>query len=241
MIARKLQCSKFAVQRFLRKNGLTPPADIIEQFRIKAMTGRTSFTKAEDKKIKEEYLLKSVKSLAAEMDRSYMGIMGRIKSLKLELPQSLRDERKQKYMFRKGQVPMTKGKTWNEFMPEESQEKSRKTQFKPGNIPSNHRELGSMRITKDGYMEIKVAEPNVWEAYHRLMWEETFGPIPEGGVVRFVTSDRMNVHPFNLELITRGQHMQKNTIHNYGPEIAKAVQMVGALNRQINKLQNEKY
>ncbi len=31
--------------------------------------------------------------------------------------------------------------------------------FAKGNVPPNHRPVGSERISKDGYIEVKVAEP----------------------------------------------------------------------------------
>lgn len=241
-IGKMLKRSKYAIQRFLRQNNLQPSKEIIEQFRIKGMTGRTSFTTAEDEKITAEYLTKPVKTLAEEMNRSYTGIMGRLKALNLELPLELRQTRKQIGMYHKGQLPINKGKKWNEYMSKEGQENSRKTQFKKGQKSNNKRPLGSIRVNVYGYMEIKTAEPNKWELYHRLMWEETFGPIPKGGIVRFVTKDKMNVHPFNLEMISTKQNMRLNTIHNMPKPLARITQLRGVITRQINKrLKNLKH
>lgn len=149
-----------------------------------------------------------------------------------------------KGFFHKGQEPPNKGRKWSEYMSKEGMRNSRLTTFKKGTIPPNHKPVGSTRISKDGFIEIKIQEPNVWEHYHRLMWEETFGPIPKGYNVAFVTSDKKNVSPWNLMLETRAQNMKRNSYHNYGPEIARAIQLRGALNRQINKhvkrLTNEK-
>lgn len=136
-----------------------------------------------------------------------------------------------KSRFEKGTEPPNKGKR----MPKELYEKVKHTMFKKGNTPVNHRPVGSERITKDGYREIKIAEPNRWEALHRVMWEETFGPVPKGIIVQFVTKDKMNVHLWNLELKSRAENMKQNSYQNYGPEIAKTIQLMGALTRQINK------
>ena len=70
--------------------------------------------------------------------------------------------------FQKGQVPMNKGKK----MPPEVYEKAKATMFKSGNIPHNHRAVGSERVNVDGYVEVKIAEPNKWKLKQRLVYEE---------------------------------------------------------------------
>ena len=62
--------------------------------------------------------------------------------------------------FEKGNVPATKGRPWSEWMPPESAECARRTQFKPGQLNGiskelDHGRLGE-RVTKDGYREIRV-------------------------------------------------------------------------------------
>ena len=61
--------------------------------------------------------------------------------------------------FEKGCIPPNKGKK----LSPEQYEKCKATMFKKGNIPQNHRPVGSERVAKDGYMQIKVAEPNKWQ------------------------------------------------------------------------------
>lgn len=165
------------------------------------------------------------------LGRSESGARQRMKVLGIVVPPEIIQKFKESSRYKKGRTPENKGVK----MPKHVYEKVKRTMFQKGSIPAGHRPLGSLRVTVDGYQEIKTAEPNKWEAYHRVMWEETFGPIPKGGVVRFVTKDKLNVHPFNLELIDRKQNMKLNSYHNYGPEIAKSIQLLGALTRQINK------
>ena len=62
--------------------------------------------------------------------------------------------------FEKGNVPANKGRPWSEWMPPESAECARRTQFKPGQLNGiskelDHGRLGE-RVTKDGYREIRV-------------------------------------------------------------------------------------
>ena len=101
--------------------------------------------------------------------------------------------------FPKGHVPQNKGKK----MPPDVYEKCKGTMFKKGNIPPNHRPVGSERLSKDGYIEIKIAEPNKWQLKHRYIWEQVNGEIPAGHIVVFRDNDRTNVVMSNLMLITR--------------------------------------
>lgn len=74
--------------------------------------------------------------------------------------------------FKKGNIPHNKGKRQNDYMSIESIEKTKATRFKKGNIPANHRDVGSERINKDGYIEIKIKEPNKWQLKHRYFYEK---------------------------------------------------------------------
>lgn len=79
------------------------------------------------------------------------------------------------------------------------------TEFKPGNIPVNHRPIGSERVTVDGYIEVKIAEPHRWRMKHVAVWEAARGPVPKGNVLIFADGNRLNPSLENLLLVTRGQ------------------------------------
>ena len=64
--------------------------------------------------------------------------------------------------FSKGMTPWNKGLS---YMPN-----NKETRFQKGNIPHGHREVGEERIDKYGYVQIKVAEPNVWDLKHRVIY-----------------------------------------------------------------------
>lgn len=87
--------------------------------------------------------------------------------------------------FQKGHTPFNKGwKGW------QAGGNAKKTQFKKGRISENHRPVGSERTdTKDGYVFIKVAEPNVWDLKHRHIWREAGREIPEGYALIFADGD----------------------------------------------------
>lgn len=81
-----------------------------------------------------------------------------------------------------------------------------RTSFKKGQRPTNYMEVGSERINTDGYVEIKIADPNKWRGKHHILWEKVHGkPIPPGHVLIFGDGNRLNLEPENLILITRGQ------------------------------------
>lgn len=128
------------------------------------------------------------------------------------------------------------------------QEACKATQFKKGRPASearNYVPIGTLRLSKDGYLERKVTDdPSVypsrrWVALHRLVWETAHGDVPAGCIVVFKpgtkTTDPETVTVDRLECITRRENMLRNTYHRYGPEIAKVIQLRGAINRQINK------
>ena len=62
--------------------------------------------------------------------------------------------------FKPGNVPMNKGRTWSEWMPEESAERASRTWFAKGEVrgaaAERDRGLLGERDTKDGYREVRV-------------------------------------------------------------------------------------
>lgn len=106
--------------------------------------------------------------------------------------------------FEKGCTPHNKGKHTGSYPGMIA------TQFKAGHTPLNHRPVGSERVNRDGYLERKVAEPNVWRAVHVLTWEEMHGPVPAGHVVIFKNGDRTNPDVSNLLIVSRAELARMN-------------------------------
>lgn len=115
------------------------------------------------------------------------------------------------------------------------------TQFKKGATPRNTLPLGSLRMTKDGYMERKEARG--WVAVHRLVWERAHGPIPKGHIVRFKTGMKTAIEAEvtleRLECITRAENANRNSFRRFGPEMAQLYQLKGAIARQLNRISKE--
>lgn len=114
------------------------------------------------------------------------------------------------------------------------------TQFKKGQMPKNHKPVGSERFSKDGYLEVKVEEPRKWKMKHVINWEQLHGKVPKGYIVVMKDKCRTNVSPENLELISRVENMKRNTIHRYPPELKSAIRAVNKLKNTINEKQDSR-
>lgn len=137
--------------------------------------------------------------------------------------------------FKKGQEPPNKGLR----RPGWFRGRMRETQFKRGSKPHTWKPIGAERINADGYRDRKVTDtgypPRDWVGVHRLNWIAAHGPIPPGHIVRFKDGNKLNPELANLELVSLAENMRRNTLHRYPKEIRHAIQLRGALIRQINK------
>lgn len=89
-----------------------------------------------------------------------------------------------------------------------------KTQFKKGHKPQNWVPVGSERITKDGYIDVKVQDgqgPRNWKGKHIIIWEHHHGrPVPSGHAIIFGDGNNRNFDPENLLLVSRAQLCRMN-------------------------------
>lgn len=219
---------------------------------------RRPWTDIEDRVMREFYPHLTGEDMADVLKRTPSSVFQRAKKLGLEKSQEFlasdrsgriqrgrQDPRLAATQFKKGQESWNKGLKGVVGV----QEACRATQFKkgrPAHEARNYKPIGTLRVNADGILERKVTDdPNVyparrWVPVTRLVWEAANGPIPAGHVVRFkqgmattvpelVTLDR-------LECISRVENMRRNSVHTvYPPEVARLVQLRGALNRQINQ------
>ncbi|CAM3697516.1 HNH endonuclease signature motif containing protein [Xenorhabdus thuongxuanensis] len=89
--------------------------------------------------------------------------------------------------------------------------------FKKNNRPHNYLAIGSEAVTKDGYIKIKVAEPNKWKLKHRVVWEQHYGQIPKGGVIKFIDDNKQNCVIENLMLISQQENAVINRYYANAP------------------------
>jgi len=139
--------------------------------------------------------------------------------------------------FEKGHVPFNKGKKTGGWKP---------TYFQKGHIPPNTRPVGTERIdSKDGYLSVKIAEPNKWKAKHVIIWEEQHGKVPEGHKVIFLDGNKTNIELDNLAIVTYGQMLLLNQhrLIKPNPEITKTGLLLSSVMVKAHKLkrgQNDK-
>lgn len=106
--------------------------------------------------------------------------------------------------FRKGMIPWNKGVKGIRVSPE--------TEFKPGAIPVNHVEVGTVRVRrcKNGTLRtfIKVAEHKVWKLRSVAIWEARFGLLPKGMMIHHIDGNPLNDTLSNLCATTRAGHIE---------------------------------
>lgn len=113
--------------------------------------------------------------------------------------------------------------------------------FKKGNVPVNHKPVGTESCRKDkngrAYVYVKVSEPNRWRPKHILEWEKHNGPVPKGMVVTFLDNDTFNTSIDNLVMIDRATHARINQgyLRTKNPEINRCTFKIGELMTAIGK------
>lgn len=212
---------------------------------------RRHWTPEEDIILREMYANDSVfaKEIADATGHTVSSVYQRAKTLGIRKPESFRSiagkigtqhEKARAHRFKVGLIPKNKGKK----MSAEQYEKSKGTMFKPGQKPVNFKQVGSERVNRDGYIEIKVANPRTWKLKHRVIWEEAHGPIPPGFNVQFKNKNSLDVRLENLYLISKADQLknENSLVARYPEELQKVIRLRGSIKRQItmyNKKQNE--
>lgn len=144
--------------------------------------------------------------------------------------------------FQKGHITHNKGKKQIEYMTKETIERTKATRFKKGNIPQNYRPVGSERINVDGYIEIKVADPNKWQLKQRYIYEQHYGPIPDGYNIMFADKDKLNLDISNLILVSKSEDliMNRNKLIYEDSELTKTGHLIAKVIDKTNKVKNER-
>lgn len=151
--------------------------------------------------------------------------------------------------FTKGQPPPNKGKKCPEGVGGRHPN-ARKTQFRKGHLPHNHNYLGHERVSKDGYVEVSIAETNPHTGFerryvlkHRHEWEITNGPVPEGYALKCLDGDRLNTSPTNwkavpravLALLNGGRHRKNLAYDDAEPDVKPVVMAIAELKHKLRE------
>lgn len=114
--------------------------------------------------------------------------------------------------------------------------------FKKGNVPWCTRELYSERFDKDGYILIKIAEPNKWVRKHRWVYEQEYGAIPANSVIIFADGNKNNLSIDNLLCVTREELKVLNRCRLISsvPELTKTGLNIAKIRIKLAELKKEK-
>lgn len=192
--------------------------------------------------LRERYADELTEVLAGELGRSVSKVLAKANKMGLHKSeaflaahgQRLNGMQGQSSRFKKGHT------TWNKGM------KGLRlggvgTQFGKGHMPHNWVPIGTEQI-RDGYLYRKVTDTRSrhdWKLVHVMLWEAHNGPVPEGLILCFKDSNKQNIALENLELLTRAERMQRNTIHRYPPALKDAIRTVAKLKRTIRKVEQD--
>lgn len=161
------------------------------------------WTKAELEILKKHYPESGVRDTIealrkAGYQRSYnsVKVMAQKKGIKVKTP----------VRFETGQQPWNKGLKYNE----RQRQWGAKGWFKKGNSPHTEKHDGAISWRMDNcnnryYAYIRLSKSK-WELYHRYLWEQANGPIPQDHLVRFKDNDTTNLQLDNLEIVSRTEH-----------------------------------
>lgn len=133
--------------------------------------------------------------------------------------------------FKKGQVSHNAGKKGLKIPGSE------KGYFKSGHRPHNWVPIGTETLKTVGYIAVKVAEPNVWEFKHRLIWQEAHGEIPPDVRIIFLDANPLNLELENLAAVTNDEllEMNRNGFKFCDPDLTSAAVAFSKLKRSIAK------
>ncbi|WP_010197013.1 HNH endonuclease signature motif containing protein [Psychrobacter sp. PAMC 21119] len=114
-----------------------------------------------------------------------------------------------------------------------------KTSFKKGNIPFNHKPVGHERVTEDGYIMVKVAEPNKFRLKQLVVWEAHHGKLKDGYNLRFLDNDRTNCNIDNLMSIPRSVNAivnNRNPANTRDENLNKSILLTESITWHANNL-----
>lgn len=211
---------------------------------------RHPWSTAEDAWLRRDFPRTTTPALAGEMGRTPSSLYQRARKLGLEKDPAFVLETNRKLG---AALAATPGAIAKRFQPgraggfhTEAQRRAflkagKATRFQKGNhFTKTWKPVGTETMTKDGYLVRKVTDVGGynnedWKMVHVLTWEKHHGPVPAGHVVVFKDKNRAHIALGNLELITKAENMQRNTIHRYPVELKTTIRALGKLKRTIRR------
>lgn len=128
---------------------------------------------------------------------------------------------------------------------EEQRVKMSQYWFKKGHKASHAYPIGA-EVDLDGYLYVKIDDQpknrKNWKLKHHIVYEENYGPIPEGKSVMFLDQNRRNFSPENLMLVNAEEvlYMAKTNLIFKDSELNKTAVMVARLETTAKKKMKER-
>ena len=126
--------------------------------------------------------------------------------------------------FQKGHKTWNTGKKGIHMAPQ--------TEFKKGHQPHNTKYDG-YESKRERYWYIRIDGKFVLK--HRHIWEQKYGPIPDGMILKFIDKNTDNLKIENLVLTSKKDHALQNSIHNYPPEIQELMRLTKKIENYAKK------
>lgn len=201
---------------------------------------RHAWTPEQDAALRERFPTTASAALAMELGVSCTQLNGRATKLGLRKSKAYLSKMSRAKIlgvttrFKPGHTPFNKGiKGWK------AGGRSADTQFKKGAHPHSWKPIGSERMSKEGYLQRKLTDtgypPRDWVPVHHIIWRAAGFDIPKGYRLVFKNGDKTRIEIDNLELVSIADLLRRNSYHNYGKDIARLVQLRGAITRQIHR------
>lgn len=133
--------------------------------------------------------------------------------------------------FKKGNIPH----------PDARPKGANKTSFKKGNVPHNTVPVGTEVVATDGWIKVKIAEPDVWQSKARLVWEKQNGEIEPGMIIWHIDSNPLNNDISNLALISRTDNarLNKTGYHQEPNEIKPSLVLLSKIQTKTARLERK--
>ncbi|HIF9347059.1 TPA: HNH endonuclease signature motif containing protein [Photobacterium damselae] len=119
--------------------------------------------------------------------------------------------------------------------------KANKSSFKPGAIPHNHLPIGAEIEKSIGYIYVKVGKKK-WVAKQRIIYEQHYGPIPDGNLVRFKDGNRRNFDPNNLFLVDLAENAKLTKLYKFNAlplELRDTAILLNRIDVRVERLTKE--
>lgn len=152
--------------------------------------------------------------------------------------------------FVKGEAPLNKGKRYEPGVGGRHPNAQR-TYFQPGvrqGVAKRlYKEIGTERVSKDGYLERKINDDLPlqarWRAVHLINWEAVHGPVGSDNALKCIDGNRLNVATENWVLVSRsmlprlngGRYKTTLPFDQAAPELRTAILAVAQVEDAVRR------